>query len=218
VAEPGALSVANAVETAYTLDTPAQSRGASSLQRGASLPIVLALTALLQVAALAQADTAWVALHTAGARHDRLVADAAAEAGLVLCTRWLQRGAIQVWPWQGAGEPAAWRAAGAFDDASAGAAPHAQRLAQTWPGARAAPQCLVEARPASVAPGAPPAQILLMTVRGVGMRRDTQRYLQQIWRLPGGAGGIDLQHALSAWRSVAAAPESVAPEAAAAPP
>lgn len=179
-------------------------RAAGRHQRGASLTIVLALVALLQLLALAQVETAWVALRTAGARRERLTAYVAADAGLVLCARLLQQGTLPIHPWTMPGEPAYWRAPQAF----AGAAPAAVALGGSWPGASVPPQCLVESRPAAAPQrGEPAAQLYLLTVRGSGTRRDTQSYLQQIGLVPGIAENGQAASASWAWRSVAGLPD-----------
>jgi len=175
-----------------------------SRQRGATLAVVLALTAMLQLLAIAQADTALIALRTAGARWDRLIAFDAADSGLVLCSRLLERGAAPVRPWSEPGEPAYWRSGHAFG----GSAPAAFALQANWPGAAAAPQCLIESRPMDgLARGQPERLSYLLTVRGLGARPGTQSYVQAIaWdadakKTSGGAPQ------LRGWRSVAAAPD-----------
>jgi len=165
------------------------------------LPIVLALTALLQVLALAQADLGWVALRDAGARRDRLLADTAAEAALVICSRLLQQGRIPVYPWTGPGEPAGWQAPQAFS----GSAPLAYSLGPRWPAPTSPPQCLAEARPAVSGAGhVPAAQIVVLTARAVGLDAETQSYQQRLWRV---ASGVSPASSPQGWRNVAAVPD-----------
>ncbi len=128
-------------------------------QDGATLPIVLVLTAMLQLLALAQADTALIALRTAGARRDRLIALVAADSGLVLCSRLLAQGAAPVRPWSGPGEPAYWRSGHAFSAPAPAAfvlratgggsihGPDAANGPDAWPGSAGPPLCLIESRP-----------------------------------------------------------------------
>lgn len=177
-------------------------RGAYRRQCGATLPIVLALTAMLQLLAMTQADMALIAQRTAGARRDRLIAFEAADSGLVLCLRSLARGAAPVRPWTGSGEPAYWRSGHAFS----GPAPAAFALRANWPGAAAAPQCLIESRPMVGQESSRPARLVyLLTVRGLGSRIDTQNYMQEILVDPDTNRGTAPQG--QGWRSVAASPE-----------
>ncbi len=188
-------------------------------QYGTTLTIVLVLIVMLQVLALTQADIGWVALREASARRDRLLADAAAEAALVLCARLLVQRALPVHAWPGDGEPAGWRAAQAFS----GLSPTAYSLGAIWPAqaqiplAPPAPQCLAESRVVqgstarvSTAQGhtlqRDPAVIVLLTARGVGLDGSTQSYRQRIWRSGEGPSDGTSAARVQGWRSVAAVP------------
>jgi hypothetical protein len=198
-------------------------------QGGATLPIVLVLTAMLQVLALAQADTALIALRTAGARRDRLIALVAADSGLVLCARLLAQGAAPVLPWTGPGEPAYWRSGQAFSGpapaafalfatgASSGSSlrsssgggargisaqgPGAANGSAAWPGTAGPLLCLIESRSTG-----PQAQAYLLTVRGRGAHLGTQSYLQRMEFDPDPAGKSGPGPQVLGWRNVAAAP------------
>jgi len=175
-----------------------------SRQYGATLTIVLALTAMLQLLAIAQADTALITLRTAGARWDRLIAFDAADSGLVLCLRLLERGGAPVRPWMEPGEPAYWRSGHAFS----GSLPAAFALQANWPGAAAAPQCLIESRPMEgLVQDQPERLSYLLTVRGLGARLDTQSYVQAIASDPDPKKTSGAAPQLRGWRSVAAAPD-----------
>jgi len=143
-------------------------------------------------------------LRTAGARWDRLIAFDAADSGLVLCLRLLDRGAAPVRPWTEPGEPAYWRSGHAFS----GSAPAAFALQANWPGAATAPQCLIESRPVEgLAQDQPERLSYLLTVRGLGARLDTQSYLQAIASDPDPKKKSGAAPRLQGWRSVAAAPD-----------
>jgi hypothetical protein len=165
-------------------------------ERGTALPIVLALAAMLQVLACAQVDVGWVALRDAAARRDRLSADSSADAGLVLCADLLQQHRLPLHVWTGAGEPALWRATGAFD----GPSPIAYSLAGIWPAPGPAPQCLAESRPLTPVDGHT-REAVQLTVRAGGDDENTVSYRQRIWRLD------NAQVLAQAWRSVAATPD-----------
>ncbi len=168
-------------------------------QNGATLPIVLALATMLPLLALTQMDLSTIALRAAAARRDRLIALMAADSGLLMCARLLQRGAAPVRPWNAPGEPAHWRTKGAFR----GPTPSAFSLAASWPGASAAPQCLVEEK--SIEGQDEPPRYLL-TVRGVGARLDTQFYLQSMRLDCSPKIDSDTAQPMCGWRSVAAQP------------
>jgi len=172
-------------------------------QSGVTLPIVLALTALLQLLAIAQADTALIALRTAGARHDRLTAFVAADSGLVLCSRLLAQGVASVRPWTEPGEPAYWRSGVAFG----GSSPAAFVLQASWPGTTGALRCLIESR--ALAPQVhdeTERYVYLLTAHALGVHTGTQSYAQAIAFDPDpGSGSATLPQARG-WRSVAAVP------------
>jgi len=173
-------------------------------QSGVTLPIVLALTALLQLLAIAQADIALIALRTAGARHDRLIAFEAADSGLVLCSRLLAQGTAPVRQWTEAGEPAYWRSGLAFG----GSAPASFAIQASWPGTAGALRCLIESRVlGQQARDQAERDVYLLTVRALGARPDTQSYAQAIAFDSDPASGSAAQPQVWAWRSVAAVPE-----------
>jgi hypothetical protein len=143
--------------------------GSPSSERGTTLPVVLALVALLQLLALAQLDIATVALRSAMGLRDRVVAFYAADAALAICARKLSDGDLTARVWAGDDEPAYWRLFDAFDGDYAPAV----RVAASWPGASQAPQCLLE-----MAQTGADAPRYLMTARGVGAHFGTQAWLQ----------------------------------------
>jgi hypothetical protein len=155
-------------------------------ERGAALPVALALVVLLQVLALAQLDLATVALRGATGLRERVVAFYAADAALVLCAKRLSEGTLAARLWTGLGEPAYWRVIGAFEGAPA------WQVAPSWPGTSQAPRCLIEMTQAD---GRGPRYLL--TARAEGAQFDTQLWLQAA--LAGGTGRWF-------WRSVAGVP------------
>jgi hypothetical protein len=143
--------------------------GSAYSERGMTLPVVLALVALLQLLALAQLDIATVALRSAVGLRDRVVAFYAADAALAVCVRKLSDGALTARAWTGDDEPAYWRLFEAFDGDYAPAV----RVAASWPGAAQAPQCLLEmTRTGTDSPR------YLLTARGVGASFGTQAWMQ----------------------------------------
>jgi hypothetical protein len=146
-----------------------QTAGSASSERGMTLPVVLALVALLQLIALAQLDIATVALRSAVGLRDRVVAFYAADAALAICARKLSDGALTARVWAGDDEPAYWRLFEAFDGDYAPAI----RVAASWTGALQAPQCLLEM--AQTGTGSPR---YLLTARGVGASSGTQAWMQ----------------------------------------
>jgi len=146
-----------------------QTAGSTSSERGMSLPVVLALIALLQLLALAQLDIATIALRSAVGLRDRVVAFYAADAALAICARKLSDGALTARVWVGDDEPAYWRLFEAFEGDFAPAV----RVAANWPGALQAPQCLLEMTQAGT-----DSPRYLLTARGVGTRFDTQAWMQ----------------------------------------
>jgi len=143
--------------------------GTASSERGMTLPVVLALVALLQLLALAQLDIATVALRSAMGLRDRVVAYYAADAALAICARKLSDGALTARVWAGDDEPAYWRRFEAFDGDYAPAV----RVAASWPGASEAPRCLLE-----MAQTGADSQRYLLTARGVSTSLGTQAWMQ----------------------------------------
>ena len=161
-------------------------------ERGMTLPVVLALVALLQLLALAQLDIATVALRSAAGLRDRVVAFYAADAALAVCARKLSDGALTARVWTGDDEPAYWRLFEAFDGDYAPAV----RVAASWPGAAQAPQCLLEiTQTGSDNPR------YLLTARGVGASLGASAGTQA-WMQAARVGTSGRWF----WRSVAQAP------------
>ncbi|MDR5732741.1 pilus assembly PilX N-terminal domain-containing protein [Caballeronia sp. LZ025] len=161
-----------------------------SKSRGAVLPIVLLLAAMMLVTASAWLQASLVAARTTVAARERMQAFHAADSALLRCSRMLSAalpatGAVDQ-------EPARWRLRASFEGASALAvAPFV-----TWPYAMRAPQCLIEAWSRS---GQSAAMSYLVTARGFGAQPQSEAWLQM--RIDS-ADGVITQH----WRRVVAKP------------
>ena len=155
--------------------------------RGAVLPIVLILAAMMLITAGAWLQTSLVAARSTVAMRERVQAFHAADSALIRCSRMLSAAR----PWLG-DEPARWRAKTSFEGPSASAiAPFA-----AWPYAYRAPQCLIEswARPDEAGSAS-----YLITARGFGAAPESEAWLQLRIDV---ADGVSSQH----WRRVVARP------------
>ncbi|WP_250865972.1 pilus assembly PilX N-terminal domain-containing protein [Caballeronia sp. INSB1] len=156
-----------------------------SRTRGATLPIVLILSAMMLVTASAWLQTSLVAGRATVATRERAQAFHAADSALIRCSRMLSL-ALPSASQSLKDEPSRWHAKTSFEGPTAAAiTPFA-----VWPYARRAPQCLIE----SWASGA-----YLVTTRGFGASPDSEAWLQLRIDI---AEGARTQH----WRRVVARP------------
>jgi len=156
-----------------------------SRSRGATLPIVLILAAMMLVTASAWLQTSLVAARTSVATRERVQAFHAADSALIRCSRMLAFALPATSPSPN-DEPSRWRLKTSFEGPSAAAiAPFA-----SWPYARRAPQCLIEAWTGAS---------YLITARGFGATPDSEAWLQLRIEV---ADGASTQH----WRRVVARP------------
>lgn len=159
--------------------------------RGAVLPIVLLISAMLLATSAAWFEASVAAARSAVNVRDYLQAFHAADSALTLCARSVTAGtgigALASPPV--AREPTQWKVEATFE--AAAATPVAQ-----WPGALRAPQCVVEGWSL---PARPDARAYLLTSRGFGMNKDSQVWLQMELV-------IDGDRIERHWRRVAARP------------
>jgi hypothetical protein len=139
-----------------------------SRNRGAALPIVLMLSAMMLATSAAWFETSLAAARGAANLHDQLIAFHAADSALSLCAQQVVAGEVSPGEAATQGEPAAWKVAAVFN--AAAFAPVA-----TWPGSSEPPQCAVEPWRLATRPDA---HAWLLTARGFGGTRDTQAWLQ----------------------------------------
>jgi Tfp pilus assembly protein PilX len=158
-----------------------------SLSRGATLPIVLMLAAMMLITASAWLQTALVAARSTVAMRERVQAFHAADSALIRCGSMLSAAL----PSSG-GEPSRWRLKTSFE----GAAAAAMTPFGSWPYAYRTPQCLIETW---AQPGNPGNASYLITARGFGVTADSEAWLQL--RIDS-ADGVATQH----WRRVVARP------------
>jgi Tfp pilus assembly protein PilX len=164
-------------------------RRASS--RGAALPIVLLLAAMMLVTASAWLQTSFVAARTALAVQERTRAFHAADSALIRCARMLDAAL----PATGASaqEPVRWRSKTAFE----GASPVAFVPFADWPHARRPPQCVIETWLRAQAS----ADVsYLITARGFGASADSEVWMQL--RIDQSSDGALTRH----WRRIAGKP------------
>lgn len=158
--------------------------------RGAVLPIVLLISAMLLATTAAWFETTLAAARAAANVRDYLQAFQAADSALTSCVRRViaseeSSGTLPI----AAGEPQQWKLEAAFE---AGAT----TFVAQWPGSRRTPQCLIEAwRPA----GRADVRAYLLTARGMGRTQESQVWLQMQLVVQGGK--VE-RH----WRRVAARP------------
>ncbi|MDR5855327.1 pilus assembly PilX N-terminal domain-containing protein [Caballeronia sp. LZ062] len=160
-----------------------------ALSRGAALPIILLLSAMMLVTASAWLQTSLVAARTAVATRERVQAFHAADSALIRCSHMLSAALPATGPADQ--EPARWRLKTSFEGASAFAfAPYA-----SWPYAVREPQCLIE----SWLRSGQPVTSYLVTARGFGATSQTEAWLQL--RIDSANGTVTQQ-----WRRVAGKP------------
>jgi Tfp pilus assembly protein PilX len=156
-----------------------------SRSRGATLPIVLILAAMMLMTASAWLQTSLVAARTTLAARERVQAFHAADSALIRCSRMLALALPATSPSPN-DEPSRWRMKTSFEGSSA--------LATTpfaaWPYARRAPQCVIEAWTGAS---------YVVTARGFGATADSEAWLQL--RIDVNEG-VTTQH----WRRVVAKP------------
>jgi Tfp pilus assembly protein PilX len=128
--------------------------------KGTALPIVLLLAAMMLVTASAWLQASLVASRTALATRERVQAFHAADSALIRCARMASSAIPGNDP-----EPSLWRNKASFEGPSA----RAFQPFATWPYARRAPQCLVEAAAKSS---------FLVTARGFGATAESEAWLQ----------------------------------------
>ncbi|HEY2025069.1 hypothetical protein [Paraburkholderia sp.] len=159
-------------------------------ERGAVLPIVLLISAMMLTTSAVWFETSLAAARAATNVRDYLQAFHAADSALTLCERSvLAAGGDVSPPPLASGEPVQWMFETAFE---AGAlTPVAQ-----WPGSARAPQCLIERWRL---PSRENATAYLLSARGFGRSDESQAWLQTQLVIDGGA--IE-RH----WRRVAARP------------
>ncbi|WP_250513875.1 pilus assembly PilX N-terminal domain-containing protein [Caballeronia sp. INDeC2] len=155
-----------------------------SRTHGATLPIVLILTAMMLVTASAWLQTSTVAGRATIATRERAQAFHAADSALIRCSRMLSLALPSTS--QSKDEPSRWRAKTSFEGPTAAAI----TPFPAWPYARRAPQCLIE----SWGSGS-----YLVTSRGFGATADSEAWLQLRTDI---ADGVSTQH----WRRVVARP------------
>jgi Tfp pilus assembly protein PilX len=156
-----------------------------SLSRGATLPVVLILAAMLLITASAWLQTSLVAARTAVAARERVQAFHAADSALIRCSRMLAL-ALPPTSRSSSDEPSRWRSKSSFEGSLAVAiTPFA-----VWPYARRAPQCVIESWTSAS---------YLVTARGFGSTADSEAWLQLRIDVNDGAS---TQH----WRRVVAKP------------
>ncbi|WP_424449936.1 pilus assembly PilX family protein, partial [Paraburkholderia kirstenboschensis] len=159
--------------------------------RGAVLPIVLLISAMLLATSAAWFEASVAAARSAVNVRDYSQAFHAADSALNLCARSVVAGtgigALASPPV--AREPTQWKVEAAFE--AAAATPVAQ-----WPGSLRAPQCVVEGWSL---PARPNARAYLLTSRGFGKNKDSQVWLQMELVIDGDSME---RH----WRRVAARP------------
>ncbi|MDR5820887.1 MULTISPECIES: pilus assembly PilX N-terminal domain-containing protein [unclassified Caballeronia] len=158
-----------------------------SHSRGATLPIVLMLAAMMLVTASAWLQTSLVAARSTVATRERVQAFHAADGALLRCSGMLAAALPAM-----NSEPSRWRSKASFE----GAAPLAVRPFDTWPYAYRAPQCLIEAW--THPPGTAEVSYLI-TARGFGATPDSETWLQLRIDV---ADDVSAQH----WRRVVARP------------
>ncbi|MEK6319839.1 MAG: pilus assembly protein [Burkholderia gladioli] len=170
---------------------------------GAALPGVLVLISALLVASAAGFEVLMSEARSVAAFASRSIAFHAAEAALAVCERSLaERVAFAAEPTRAslssggevlavAGEPEGWRQRGALEG------PAALHPFAHWPGAAAAPSCLIERWPIA---SRPRWQAYLLTARGTGSTRATTVWLQLQLAFEDG------RQVARRWRRVAAAP------------
>ncbi|SAK72549.1 hypothetical protein AWB78_02992 [Caballeronia calidae] len=157
----------------------------SSRSRGATLPIVLILAAMMLVTASAWLQTLLVAARATVAARERVQAFHAADSALIRCSRMLSL-ALPATSQAPGDEPSRWRLKTSFEGPSAPAiAPFA-----AWPYARRAPQRLIEAWVGAS---------YLVTARGFGATADSEAWLQLRIDITDGAS-------TQYWRRVVARP------------
>ncbi|SAK69933.1 hypothetical protein AWB79_03730 [Caballeronia hypogeia] len=156
-----------------------------SSSRGATLPIVLILAAMMLVTASAWLHTSLVATRATLATRERVQAFHAADSALMRCSRMLSL-ALPSMSSSLNEEPSRWRLKASFEGPGAAAiAPFA-----AWPYARRAPQCLIESWASTS---------FLVTARGFGATPGSEAWLQLRIDV---AEGASTQH----WRRVVARP------------
>jgi Tfp pilus assembly protein PilX len=137
--------------------------------RGAVLPVVLLISAMMLATSAAWFETSLAAMRGTTNIRDYLQAFHAADSALAVCADRVvtASGAAPDTP-VAAGEPGQWRLESAFE---AGAvSPMAQ-----WPGSLRAPQCLIEPWRLGTRAGT---RAYLLTARGFGRSKDAQVWLQ----------------------------------------
>ena len=159
--------------------------------RGAVLPIVLLISAMLLATSAAWFEVSIAAARGAVNVRDYMQAFHAADSALTLCARGVvaSTGIGAVAAPLAAREPAQWKLEAVF--AGAAATPVAR-----WPGSVRAPQCVVEGWRLAARPDA---RAYLITSRGFGKKEESQVWLQMELVIDG--DGIE-RH----WRRVAARP------------
>ncbi|SAL67274.1 hypothetical protein AWB74_03812 [Caballeronia arvi] len=156
-----------------------------SLSRGATLPIVLILAAMMLTTAGAWLQASLVAARATVAARERIQAFHAADSALIRCSRMLSSALPAAGPSLN-DEPSRWRLKTSFEGVSAPAiSPFS-----AWPYARRTPQCLIESWAGAS---------YLVTARGFGASVDSEAWLQLRIDVNDGAS---TQH----WRRVAAKP------------
>jgi hypothetical protein len=137
--------------------------------QGMALPVVLVIASMMLVTSSAWFEASLLQARNASLIADDLLAFHAADAALLLCTRALMNGSMQMpAPPTQSGEPGGWRQQVTFD--SQAVAPLA-----TWPGSVKPPQCLFESWRLSSRPAA---RAFVITARGFGSSEGTQNWLQ----------------------------------------
>ncbi|SAK95518.1 pilus assembly PilX family protein [Caballeronia ptereochthonis] len=158
-----------------------------SLSRGAVLPVVLFLAAMMLVTASAWLQASLVAARSAVAVRERVQAFHAADSALIRCGRMLS--GVSRSPGD---ESSRWRSKTSFEGPAAAAiSPFA-----AWPYAYRAPQCLIESWTQTDAAAS---ASYLITARGFGATPDSEAWLQLRIDV---ADGVSTQH----WRRVVAKP------------
>ncbi|SAK77157.1 hypothetical protein AWB76_05100 [Caballeronia temeraria] len=154
-----------------------------SQMRGATLPVVLILAAMMLITAGAWLKTSLVVARATVATRERVQAFHAADSALIRCSRMLS---LALPSTSSKDEPSRWRAKSSFEGPTAVAfAPFA-----SWPYARRVPQCLIESWTNAS---------YLITARGFGATADSEAWLQLRIDI---ADGASTQH----WRRVVARP------------
>lgn len=162
-----------------------------SHSRGATLPVVLILAAMMLITAGAWLQASLVAARSSVAIRERVQAFHAADSALMRCSRMLSL-ALPAASSSSADEPSRWRVKASFEGISAVAvAPFA-----AWPYAKRAPQCLIETWASS---NDPASASYLVTARSFGSMQDSEAWLQLQIDV---ADGVGTQH----WRRVVARP------------